>query len=59
MLKATRLIKTATDVGPYYEKLFKEFIMNITVECNVEGNKECRNVHDRGKYLKLSPSTVN
>lgn len=46
-------------VGPCYEKLFKEFIVNITAECNVEGYKEYRKVCDRGKCVKLSPPIFN
>lgn len=48
-------MKTFIDIGPCYEKLVKEFIVNITAECNVEGNKECKMVYDWGKCMKLSP----
>lgn len=46
LLKATRFMKTTTDVGHCYEKLVKEFIINTSVECNVEGNKEYRKVYN-------------
>lgn len=36
-------MKTITDDGPFYEKLVNEI----------------RKVYDKGKYVKLSPSTFN
>ena len=44
-------------VDPCYEKLVKEFIVKITSECIVEGNKEYIKVCDRGKCVKFSPQT--
>lgn len=38
-MKAVGLIKIVNDIGHCYEKLVKEFIVNITVVCNVKGNK--------------------
>ncbi|XP_050895811.1 uncharacterized protein LOC127102486 [Lathyrus oleraceus] len=58
-LKAAGLMKIVTDGGPCYEKLVKEFIVNINVKCNVEGNKEYRKVYDRGKCVKFSFSVIN
>ncbi|KAI5390370.1 hypothetical protein KIW84_075620 [Lathyrus oleraceus] len=49
------LLKTVTDDGPCYEKLVKEFIVNTTAECNVEGGK----MYDRGKCVIFSPSNFN
>lgn len=31
------IMELIKDVGHCYEKLVKEFIMNITAECNIEG----------------------
>lgn len=45
-------------VDPCYEKLVKEFIVKITSECVVEGNKEYIKVCDRGKCVKFSPQTL-
>lgn len=59
LLKATRLMKTVTNVGPCYETLVKEFIMNITGECNIKGNKEYRKVHVRGKCVNFPPLIIN
>lgn len=33
--------------------------MNIIAECNLEGIKEYREVYDRGKCVKFSPSIIN
>ena len=49
LIKVVELMKNVTDVGPLYEKLVKEFIINISNECNVEGNMEYIVVYDRGK----------
>lgn len=46
-------------VGPCYEKLVKEFIMNITAECNIEGCKEYRTVYGRRKCVKCSPLIID
>lgn len=54
--KADGLMKV---IGPCYEKLVKEFIVKITGECNVEGNKEYRNVYVRGNFVKFSHSIIN
>lgn len=53
------MIKTNADIGPCYEKIVKEFIVNIIVESNVEGNKEYKMVYDRGKCVNLSPLIIN
>ena len=39
LLKDDGVMKTVSDVGPCYEKLVKEFIVNISDECNVGGRK--------------------
>lgn len=57
--KIMELLKTITNVDPFYEKLIKEFIMNITTECNVEINKEYKKVYDREKCVKFFLSNIN
>lgn len=54
LLKVTRLMKIVTGVGFCYEKLVKEFILNISSERNIEGSKEYRKVYVRGKFIKFS-----
>lgn len=53
LLKATRLMKITTDVGPCYKNLVKDIIVNITIECNVEGGEQYRRECDKGKCMKL------
>ncbi|CAI8607776.1 unnamed protein product [Vicia faba] len=43
------LLKIITNVGPSYDTLIKEFIVNISNEYNVRGIKEYNNMYDRGK----------
>lgn len=44
-LKAARLVKMVTDIGPCHEKLVKEFIMNLSLDCNIEGSQDYRKVY--------------
>lgn len=41
-------------IGRSHEKLVKEFIVNLTIECNVEGRKEFIKVYVRGKCVDFS-----
>lgn len=52
-------MKIVTGIGCCYEKLVKEFIVNVTVEYNFEGNKEYRKVYDRGKHVRPSSLIIN
>lgn len=58
-LKDAELMKTMSDIGPCYEKLVKEFIVNISNECKIEGRKGLMKVHVRGYCVKLSPKIIN
>lgn len=59
LIQVVGLMKSVTDIGPCYEKLVKEFIVNISPNFNVEGNQEYMKVYVRGKCVKFSPSIVN
>lgn len=59
LLKPIGLMKIVTDVGPGYQKLVKEFIVNLTVEYNIEGINTYIKVYDIGKFVKFSPSIIN
>ncbi|CAI8584802.1 unnamed protein product [Vicia faba] len=48
LLKEYGLMKIVSDIGPCYEKLIMEFIVNISLECNEEGNEEFKKVYVRG-----------
>ncbi|CAL5209882.1 unnamed protein product [Lathyrus oleraceus] len=52
-------MRIVSDIGHCYEKLVKEFIVNISTECNVKGSKEYNKVYDRGKFVNFSPSIIN
>lgn len=59
LLKDARVMKIVSNIGSYYEKLVKEFIVNLSSVCNVEGRKEFRKVYVRGYCVKLSLGIVN
>ncbi|KAK2368095.1 hypothetical protein QL285_081323 [Trifolium repens] len=58
LLEKVEVMKTVKDLGNCYEKLVKEFIVNITTDCS-EGSEELRKVRVRGKDVKFSPTTIN
>lgn len=59
LLKDAGLMKTGSDIGPFYEKLIKDFIVNLSSECNVEGRKAYMKFCISGKCVKFSPSIIN
>ncbi|MCH85828.1 envelope-like protein [Trifolium medium] len=57
-IESAGLMKTVTKIGRCYEKLVREYIVNITDECS-EGSDEFKKVYVRGKCIKFSPTTIN
>ncbi|XP_057426121.1 uncharacterized protein LOC130719516 [Lotus japonicus] len=53
------LLKTVTGITRCYDKLVKEFIVNVTTSCNVSGSPDFRKVFVRGKCVNFSPSVIN
>ncbi|KAK2456852.1 hypothetical protein QL285_004181 [Trifolium repens] len=53
------LIKTVCGLGKCYEKLMKEFIVNIGEDCDNRLSKEFHQVFVRGKCVKFSPAVIN
>jgi hypothetical protein len=53
------LMKTVTNTGRCYEKLVREFIVNITEECTEEKSKEYHRIYVRGKCIRYSPNINN
>lgn len=53
------IIELIKVVGPFYEKFVKEFIVNISAECNDEGYKKYRKAYDRGKSMKPSHPIID
>ncbi|KAK2363009.1 hypothetical protein P8452_66173 [Trifolium repens] len=53
------LIKTVCGLGKCYEKLVKEFIVNIGEDCDNRLSKEFHQVFVRGKCVNFSPAVIN
>ncbi|XP_045793135.1 uncharacterized protein LOC123888206 [Trifolium pratense] len=53
------LIKTVWGLGSCYEKLVREFVVNIPVGCDNPLDKEFQKVFVRGKCVTFSPSMIN
>ncbi|KAK2436426.1 hypothetical protein QL285_021421 [Trifolium repens] len=53
------LMKTVTGLGSCYEKLVKEFIVNIGEDCGNRLSKEFHQVFVRGKCVQFSPAVIN
>ncbi|MCI21344.1 envelope-like protein, partial [Trifolium medium] len=59
LLKSAELMKTITEIGRCFEKLVREFIVNITEDCNNEGSNDYHKVYVRGKRINFSNTIVN
>jgi len=53
------LRKSVSGFGDCYQKLVKEFIVNIPYDCDSSLNKEFRKVFVRGKCVNFSPEVIN
>ncbi|KAK2435920.1 hypothetical protein QL285_020945 [Trifolium repens] len=53
------LMKTVSGLGRCYEKLVKEFIVNIGEDCDNRLNKEFHQVFVRGKCVQFSTAVIN
>ncbi|KAK2410040.1 hypothetical protein QL285_045432 [Trifolium repens] len=53
------LMKTVSGLGRCYEKLVKEFTVNIGEACDNRFSKEFHQVFVRGKCVKFSPAVIN
>ena len=47
-----------SSIGPCYEKMIKEFIVNVSPYCNIERIQQYKKVYVRGKCVKFSPSII-
>ncbi|XP_050919314.1 uncharacterized protein LOC127136839 [Lathyrus oleraceus] len=59
LIQEAGLMKTVTQFSKCYEKLVKEFIVNLSEECADGKSKEFRKVYVRGKCVNFSPSVIN
>jgi hypothetical protein len=59
LIEKAGLIKTVSGLGVCYEKLVKEFIVNIAEDCDNKLSKEYQRVFVRGKCVEFSPAIIN
>ncbi|MCI09244.1 envelope-like protein, partial [Trifolium medium] len=59
LIKEAGLLKTVWGIGPCYEKLVKEFLVNIPEDCDNPLSKEFHKVFVRGKCVEFSPAVIN
>ncbi|KAK2368794.1 hypothetical protein QL285_081963 [Trifolium repens] len=59
LINQAGLMKTACGLGMCYEKLVKEFIVNIGEDCDNRLSKEFHQVFVRGKCVQFSPAVIN
>ncbi|KAK2409824.1 hypothetical protein QL285_045225 [Trifolium repens] len=53
------LMKTVSGLGKCYEKLVKEFTVNIGEDCDNRLSKEFHQVYVRGRCVEFSPAVIN
>jgi histone H3/H4 len=59
LIRKAGLMKTVSGIGECYEKLVKEFIVNIAEDCDNPLSKEYHKVFVRGKCVEFSPAVIN
>ncbi|KAK2382851.1 hypothetical protein QL285_070364 [Trifolium repens] len=59
LIQQAGLMKTVSGLGKCYEKLVKEFIVNIGEDCDNRLSKEFHQVFVRGKCVDFSPAVIN
>ncbi|MCH96031.1 envelope-like protein, partial [Trifolium medium] len=58
-IKEAGLLKTVWGLGDCYEKLVKEFLVNIPEDCVDPMSADFRKVFVRGKCVEFSPTVIN
>lgn len=48
-------MEIVSHIGPCYEKLVKMFIVNMSLDCSIEGSQEYKNVYVKGKCINFHP----
>ncbi|KAK2388742.1 hypothetical protein QL285_062388 [Trifolium repens] len=59
LIEKAGLLKTVSGIGECYEKLVKEFLVNIPEDCDNALSKEYHKVYVRGKCVDFSPAIIN
>jgi hypothetical protein len=59
LIKHAGLESTVTNLGDCFEKLVKEFLVNIPDDCNDPMSPDYHTVYVRGRKIKFSPVIIN
>ncbi|KAK2421454.1 hypothetical protein QL285_032080 [Trifolium repens] len=59
LIEKAGLMKTVTGIGECYEKLVKEFLVNIPEDCDNPLSKEHHKVYVIGRCVHFSPAIIN
>jgi hypothetical protein len=59
LIKEAGLMKTVCNLGECYEKLVKEFVVNILEDCDNPLSREYQKIYVRGKCVNFSPNIIN
>ncbi|XP_057432490.1 uncharacterized protein LOC130725261 [Lotus japonicus] len=59
LIEKAGLMKTILKVGRCYERLVKEFMVNLSVEVGLPESVEFRKVYVRAKCVEFSPAVIN
>ncbi|XP_050908037.1 uncharacterized protein LOC127121622 [Lathyrus oleraceus] len=59
MIQEAGLMKSVTGFDKCYEMLVKEFIVNISKDCDNKMGKKFRKVYARGRCVNFSPEIIN
>ncbi|CAJ2661762.1 unnamed protein product [Trifolium pratense] len=58
-LEYAGLLKTVVGLDKCYDRLVKEFLINVAADCNDPASPEYRQVFVRGKCVQFSPIVIN
>ena len=59
LIKEAGMLMTICNLGDCYEKLVKEFLVNISDDCDNPLRKEYQKVFVRGECVNFSPNIIN
>ena len=59
LIKEAGLLKTVSKHGDCYQQLVKEFLVNISFDCDNPRSKEYQKVYVRGECVNFSPNIIN
>lgn len=59
LLIVAQILKTMMNICPFYPKLVKKFIVNLSKGFNDARSGAYKKVHVRGNYFSFSPTIIN